>query len=378
MKKLNLIILIIISLSFLSCKLFEKDEEGGGSNGNSGKTITISGTLSMNTSLTEDLEKGLDDYKVVCVTFATIPNLTTGAVASDGTFSVKVAKDTEFTCSVTTDDYTLVASLVVTGLTDEFGTDTADSALMAFKTNVTLGSLTLNTDTGVVSVPAAQIESAVTTAPSISFDVTNMHDKAYQMTCESITGQNDDECADFISEGNTVYFRIFQATKESKTIYGTSIWKDKASFTTCEGDMLQSVYDDLIGTGISFSDDYAPTVVSNFNADGCDNEGDYDEDGNDTADGDPDNRYGIGKLHKRAAGYEYRDEDSDTHTGGPDNTYVCDWSYRMSVIFTPLSTDGSLFIGRFSMSETFSANHAGACGDQDNSYSSFLVRFTQQ
>jgi hypothetical protein len=309
----------------------------------------------------------LTDYKIVCVTFTATPYLGTSLIGEDGSFSLHLPANSTFGCFVTgIASQSPVASFVIRGQDSGFGASSSTS--IALSSNLNLGRLTLDLETGEVEIPEAVV-APVRTAPVTALNPETLHNTSWSLSCV-MTGDPalDADCADFNTreaQSETVFFRIMKAVRNGKPIYGLGVWGTEAKFQDCGSiDLTDADKISIQADGYLFNADGVSTGPA-FNV------------GNQTCekrDNNVDNNFenikeykAAGRLEKEADGYTLYAESQQLVNQG------CKRREKTVVHF---AGDGvTSLTGHFNNTQTYIelGNGLGDCSNQTNSVQRQLV-----
>lgn len=228
-KKYPTILVVSLGLGLVACAKEEEDEKKE----EAASEVTISGKLALASSF-RLLAGTLADYKLYCVSFEETPRAASSEFGDDGAFSVAVPAQVQIGCFVNdkTTNMPKFSFQFETGSESKMGGSSTKGA--AFKGNVDLGDLTVNSE-GKVVVPAAKIADQKATIAGL--DLAAIHDKEYYLKC--VTSGNADMdamCKEQLMDGQdtaTVFFRMLKATEGGQEVVGLAVWQSKAAFEGC-------------------------------------------------------------------------------------------------------------------------------------------------
>jgi|GEM_PF-4580165 len=257
--------------------------------------IEISGAFSTTSMSKKSDQKmaALGDLALVCATLTVPPQVGTGAVANDGTFSVTVteAKGKKLSCYVASADNTdeVLAPLVFKDTTEKNinGEDKKENS-RSIGGKASLGDIALDLDAGSATVDVANIEdsAAVTeVAGAGAWDVTgtwefskvpaNQLPKGFLPICE----EDDNDCHG-PGEGMRIFFQLVdgvKATDATKPAYGMMMWEGRGgssptagldAYNACSGGgankRLGTSFASLISNGVDFTDNTAGVTEGAF------------------------------------------------------------------------------------------------------------------
>lgn len=333
-------------------------------------TITVSGSMGVSLFSVPGKVKttalSLSTLQMYCVAFNAEATSGTSTFSSSGAFSVAgLPADTPFGCFVVKiSDSSIVATIQIQGTGS--GLEDSSTSSLSLKQSVSLGTLTLTEGNPVISVPEAQIASAVSveTTPTIAVD--SVHQTSWTMTCVDST---DTACASFVSGSPQVYFRIVKATKSSQTLYGLGVWSSAADFATCGSVDMTAAEASSIVTDEGGDFAWVQSTTGNFtNATSTSDTCPLREAGTAGVDN-LQNYYAFDKLKIQGSAYTLIQQDDFDNGGG------CSGTHRTAVTFKPSSA--TVMYGNFSISEDYVEASPGNCGSDVDSANSFVVKFTK-
>jgi len=248
--------LTCLSLSFLTACGGVGSSSGSSSGGSS--ALNVSGTLSVATAsqkiaqaIPEDrlatLTADLSQYKVVCATNSVPVKHGTGTVNSDGTFSVNIdgAAGEPMSCFMVDSSDTKVADFLISDSSNkDLNGNSQVSSSAAFKSDASLGSVSLDLNAGEVTVPASHISDSLdTTKPTTGsvFDPTGAWTigsvdftvpAGVKSPCAS--NANHDSCHG-PTAGQEIYLKRWKGSKvsDSTDVYGLQVWEGLSKFQAC-------------------------------------------------------------------------------------------------------------------------------------------------
>jgi hypothetical protein len=209
--------------------------------------VTISGALSLATSLTDGANLLSTTYDVYCVTFSTPPAAGSGAVdPTTGAFSLTLsgAKDQAFGCFVR--DAATASTVASLTFEDTSSTGMDGNSLkkgsISLGSSANLGAITLDLAKGVATVNMANIATAVSTAATTTtkWDFTGTWTfgalSATEFAPYKAQGFSEAPASgDGPHVGMPIYMQRLHATKSGSDLYGLQVWESLAAFNTCGG-----------------------------------------------------------------------------------------------------------------------------------------------
>lgn len=223
----------------------------------------------------------LTQYEVACATATTPVKHGSGTVASDGSFSVSIEGGTNqpLSCYLVDANGDRAADFLISDSSkkDLNGADQV-SGTAAFATNASMGTVTFDPNSGEVTVPKANIASAVAaTVPAAA----SVYDPTGAWTINAVDftvpagvkspctgggggGGGGNNCQG-PPEGQTIYMKLWKGvqTSDSSDIFGLQLWQSSAKFAAC-GSKIGLTSTIKTQLGIDFSANGASDNVFTF------------------------------------------------------------------------------------------------------------------
>lgn len=250
-----------------------KSSDGGSSE------LSISGSLSLGNSssgfekmsmMSKNGDSDIDalavsDYTAVCAT-TTVPILSgSSAIASNGTFDVKIegANGQPLSCYLVDSTGAKAADFLIENTSSkDLNGNSEKASTITPNGDISMDSVTFDAATGEVIVPSTAIASEITTTVSGSvFDPTGAWTigavdfnlpNGVRSTCTSAE-QAANTC-NGPPDGQTIYLKLWTGSKtaDSSAVYGLQVWDSQAGYTSCGSRIgLSSAQKTLIGVDFS-------------------------------------------------------------------------------------------------------------------------------
>ena len=264
-----------VALAVASALTAVRCSNGGEIGSGSAAALSISGALSLSNGTSTSTEESisaqavdLTQYKVACATTTSPIQTGTGSIAADGSFTVSVtgATDQPLSCFLTNASGTKIADFLVSDSSKkDLNGNNSTSNNATFKQNASLGTINFDPNAGEVTVPAANIASAIsTTKPSAAavFDPTGAWTiGAIDFTAPAGTKApcvNGDNSCKGPPAGQTIYMKLWKGlkTSDSSDIFAMQLWNSQAKYTSC-------------GSAIGLTTGMKSTIGVDFSANGA-------------------------------------------------------------------------------------------------------------
>ncbi len=177
--KLLLPLILAISFLFLSCGADPAAKTTDDSTDDTG--VTISGSLAIGSSKSASayagvtargLSRAVEDYKIYCVTFETIPSAASGDASNTGAFSLTLAgaKDKAFGCFIQAKlTSAIIGTLVIEDdSSKDMSGENVKTGEISLKGSASLGVITLDLDKGQATVTKSAIQLTGTSTSAVS------------------------------------------------------------------------------------------------------------------------------------------------------------------------------------------------------------------
>ncbi len=241
MKSFNCILIAVAAVGMTT---------GCSSSSSDGSSLALSGsitTIATRASGTEDgFTVDITDYTVTCATMSPPVQSGSGAIAADGTFDVSIpgATNKPLSCFLVDGSDTKVADFLITSTEQDLsGNSTSSTTTATYAESADLGSISFDPNAGEVTVPIANIASAISTDvptaanvfdPTGSWTIGNI-DFTVPKGVKAACAQSDNQCNGPPS-GQTLYLKLWKGVKttpDASDVFGLQVWDSPGQFTSC-------------------------------------------------------------------------------------------------------------------------------------------------
>ncbi len=245
-----------------------------------GSSLALSGSITTIATRASGFEDGftvdITDYTVNCATTSPPVQTGSGAIAADGTFDVSIpgATNKPLSCFLVDGSDTKIADFLIADSSDQdLNGNDATTTSATFTESAELGSISFDPNAGEVTVPLANIASAISTEkpaaanvfdPTGSWTIGNI-DFTVPKGVKAACAQSDNECNGPPS-GQTLYLKLWKGikTSDSSDIFGLQVWDSPGQYNSC-GDRIGLTPTIKTQLGVDFSGNGAADDVFTFN-----------------------------------------------------------------------------------------------------------------